>query len=80
MHEPDDYVRDLHAGVVDVVLDFHAVATRLENSDEGVSQHRVSHMADMGRLVGIDAGVFDHQLAILWRRANQRRVLDGLLI
>ena len=63
MHEADDHVGDLHPGVVDVVLHFDAIAGGAQNVHERVAEHRIAHMTDVGGLIGIDAGVLDHQLA-----------------
>ena len=61
--EADDYVGDLHAGVVDVVLhaDFVAglVAVGTEQALEGVAEDGVAEVADVGGFVGVDAGVLD---------------------
>ena len=64
MHESNYHVRDLDTGVIDIVLHFDAIAEGLENSHEAVTQNRIPHVADVRRLVGIDAGVLDHELAI----------------
>ena len=61
--EADDDVGDLDAGVVDVVLDadlpagFEGVGA--EEACEGVAEDGVAEVADMGGLVGVDAGVLD---------------------
>jgi hypothetical protein len=61
--EAYDYVCDLHAGVVDVVLYAYFVAAFVvvgaEESLEGVAEDGVAEVADVGGFVGIDAGVFD---------------------
>ena len=67
MHETDDDVGDLHAGVVDVVLhpDLVAgfVAVGAEQALKGVAQNGVAQMADVRGLVGVDAGVLDQAKA-----------------
>ena len=63
VHEANHDVRHLHAGVVDVVLDFDAIARCLQNAHEGVAQDSVAHVPDVGGFVGINAGVLNHQLA-----------------
>ena len=63
MHEPDDHVRDLHSGVVDVVLHFDAIAGGAQNVHERVAEHGVAHVTDVRGLIWVDAGVLDHQLA-----------------
>src|SRR5205807_7187966 len=62
MHEAHDDIRDLHARIIDVVLHLDAIAGSLENFDEGVANNGVAHVADVRGLVGIDAGMLDHQL------------------
>ena len=62
-HETDDHVRNLHAGVVDVVLDVDGVSGSAQQADKGVAEDGVAQMADVRRLVGIDAGVLDQNLA-----------------
>ncbi len=57
--EAHDHVRHLDPGVVDVVLDPDLEGPVAENPDEGVAQAGVAEVADVGRLVGIDAGVLD---------------------
>ncbi len=56
------HVGDLHAGVVDVVLHFDALAQRAQHAHEGIAQRRIPQMADMGSLVRIDIGVLDDDL------------------
>src|SRR5579871_3651406 len=70
-------IRHLDAGIVDVVLDFDAAATRIEHADKRVTQNGVAQVPDVGGLVGIDVGMFDNNLARLlsWRFAI--RVQDG---
>ncbi len=61
--EADDYVRDLDAGVVDVVLHAYFVTALVgvgaEKALEGVAEDSVAEVADVCGLVGIDAGVLD---------------------
>ena len=59
MEEADDYIGDLHTGVVDVVLDIDFLSGGAEETDEGVAEDGVAQVADVGGLVGIDAGVLD---------------------
>ena len=63
VHESHDNVSDLNAGVVDVVLDVDGVSGSTEEADKGIAQDGVAQMADVGGLVGIDAGVLDEDLA-----------------
>src|ERR1044071_3449800 len=62
MDKTHDDVGDLHAGVVNVVLDFDAVACGFQDALERVAEHGVSHVTDMCGFVGIDARVLDHLL------------------
>ena len=62
MRETENYVRDLHAGVVNVVLHFDAAAGVTQDAAERVAEDGVAQMADVRGLVGIDAGVLDHHL------------------
>ena len=64
MQESENHVRHLHAGVVDVVLHFHATPGVAQQPRERVAQHRIAQVADVRRFVRIDAGVLDHDL---WR-------------
>ena len=57
--EADHDVRDLHAGVVDVVLHAHVTSPVPEHVHEGVAEDGVAQVADVGRLVRVDAGVLD---------------------
>ncbi len=62
MHETNDNVRNLHARVVDVVLNLDAFASRLQNPHKRVAQHGIANVTDVRGFVWIDAGVFDHFL------------------
>src|SRR6266498_1108040 len=62
MHEADHDVGDLHAGIVNVILNLDTFISRLEYSHKRVTQHRVSHVPYMCSLAGIDTGMFDHFL------------------
>ena len=57
--EAENYVGNLHAGVVDVILDFDQAAGVTQEAREGVAQDRVANVADVGGFVWIDAGVLD---------------------
>ena len=63
MQKSDDDVGDLHAGVVDVVLHIDFAAGDAQQANKGIAQDRVAQVADVGGLVGIDAGVLDQNLA-----------------
>ena len=62
-----DDVGDLHAGVVDVVLNFDLAAACLENANERVADRCISQMTDVRGLVGIDVGVLDNNFAAVLR-------------
>ena len=63
VRETDDHVRDLHAGVVDVVLDIDFPARVTQQADKRVAEDGVAQVADVRGLVGIDAGVLDQNLS-----------------
>ena len=68
--ERDHDVRDLHAGVVDVVLRLDVVAEPLRAADVRVAEDGVAEVADVRGLVRIDVRVLDdHALA---RRRGRR--------
>ena len=77
VEEADHHVRELHAGVVDIVLDLDGVAQALQRAAEHVAEHGVAQVADMGRLVGIDVGVLDHHLGAADAAVEQRGVHQG---
>ena len=60
--EPDDDVGDLHAGVVDVVLDFDLASLEAQQPAEGVAEGGVAQVPDVRRLVRIDRRVLDDGL------------------
>ena len=57
--ETERDIRDLHPGVINVVLYFHPRSQEAENAGEGVPERGVAQMADVRGLVGVDAGVLD---------------------
>ena len=59
VEESDDHVRNLHAGVVDVILHFDALPGAAQQAHERIAQHGVAQVADMRGLIRIDVGVFD---------------------
>jgi hypothetical protein len=70
MLQSDDNISDLHARIVDVVLDFNLAASGLKNPYKGVSDRGVSEMADVRGFIRIDVGVFDDDLAVVpWKSA-----------
>ena len=62
MHKADDDVSDLDAGVVDVVLNFDAIAGGLQNAHERIAEHGIANVTDVRGFVWVDAGVLDHLL------------------
>ena len=74
MQKADDDIGNLHAGVVDVVLDVDFLSGGAEQADEGVAEDGVAQVADVRGLVGIDAGVFDEGVnpAGFGRKAGRR--------
>ena len=80
MSERDHYVRDLHAGVIDVVLHFHSPARAPQEPHEGIAQSGIAQMPDVRGFIGIDVGVFDHVLGLaglLAGRARFRTTFDS---
>ncbi len=65
LHQAEDDVHDLHAGIVEVVLDFDGLALEAQAADQGVAQAGVAEMADMGGLIGIDVGVLDDDFSLV---------------
>ena len=61
--EADGDVGDLHAGVVDVVLDLDRAAEEAQQPPERVAERGVAQVADVRRLVRVDRGVLDDRLA-----------------
>ncbi len=57
------HVGNLHAGVVDVILNIHFPAGKFQQPDKRVAENGVAQVADVGRLIGIDAGVLNQNLA-----------------
>ncbi len=70
--EPDDDVGDLHAGVVDVVLDLDRRAQEPQQPPDGVAEDRIAQVADVGGLVRIDRGVLDDRLRPAGRGGRRR--------
>jgi len=74
--DAEDDVGDLNAGVVDVILHFDAAAGVAKEAREGVAEDGVAEVADVGGLVGIDAGVLDDGFGRIGR--GRDRFLAGL--
>ena len=67
--EADRDVGDLHAGVVDVVLDLDLASEEAQQPAERVAERGVAQVADVRRLVRVDRRVLDDRLAAGGRRA-----------
>ena len=79
--EADDHVGDLHAGVVDVVLDLDRTSLEAQQPSEGIAGRRVAQMPDVRGLVGIDRRVLDDDLAAFFRLSRRlRRQADAPLL
>ena len=63
MQKSDDNVCHLRASIVDVVLNIHFPAGKLQQADKRVAEDGIAQVADMGGFVGIDAGVLDQNFA-----------------
>ena len=70
LSETHNHVGDLHASVVDIVLDVDFAAGVTQQADKRVAENRVAQVADVRGLVGIDAGVLDQNLP--WRDVSGR--------
>ena len=70
LFQADDDVGDLHAEIVDVVLDFDRRATKGHHPRERIAECGVPQMADVRGLVRVDGGVLDDGL--VGRRGRPR--------
>ena len=70
MQKTEDHIGDLHACVVDVVLDFNAPAGVAQEPAERVAQDGVAQVPDVRGLVRIDARVFDESLGRIGSRCG----------
>ncbi len=77
VEEADHHVGELDAGVVDVVLDLDGVAQAPLAAGEHVAEHGVAQVADVRRLVRVDVGVLDDDLAGALRRRRIGRQQGG---
>ena len=59
MLESDYNIGNLHAGVVNIVLDIDRMRRLTQHTDKGIPKNRIAKMSDMGGFIGIDAGVLD---------------------
>ena len=74
--EADGDVGDLHAGIVDVVLDLDLASEEPQQPAERVAERRVAQVPDVRGLVRVDGRVLDDRLALGRRRdvrAERRR-------
>ena len=62
--QPDDNVRYLNAGVVDVILDVDPLSGSTQQPHEGIAQYGVAYVANVRRLIGVDAGVLDQGMEV----------------
>ncbi len=62
VQKADNDVRNLHAGIVDIVLYIHFPAGKTQQANEGVAQDGIAQVADMRGLVGINAGMLNQNL------------------
>ena len=72
--EADSDVGDLHAGIVDVVLNFDLAAEESQQTAESVAERGVAQVPDVGCLVRIDCRVLDDRLAVAPRSRRAPRV------
>ena len=68
----DGDVGDLHAGIVDVVLDLDLASEEAQQPAEGVAERGVAQVPDVRGLVRVDGRVLDDRLAGLARRGPSR--------
>ena len=60
--ESDDDIGHLHARVVDIVLNFDRLPADAQHANEGVAQHGITQVPDVGGLIRIDIRVLDDDL------------------
>ncbi len=72
--EADSDVGYLHAGIVDVVLDFDLAAEESQQTAEGVAERGVAQVPDVRGLVRVDGRVLDDRLPV----ASRRRRAPGI--
>ncbi len=76
MQKSNHHVGDLHARVVDVILDVHFPARKTQQPDERITKNGIPQMPDMRRLVGIDARMLDQHFAGVNIRGHERKSLE----
>src|SRR3954447_16957855 len=59
LNEPDHDVRDLDAGVVDVVLDIDLASAGAQQANKRVTQNRIPQVPDVGGFVRVYRGMFN---------------------
>src|ERR687883_273165 len=64
MQKSNYNIRDLHPGVVNVVLHIHFATGELKQANERVSEDCIAQVADMRGFVGIDARMLDQNLVM----------------
>ena len=74
MQESDDHVRNLDAGVVDVILHFHALPGAAQQAHKRIAQHGIAQVADMRGFIRIDVGVLDDALWRIGRESLPPRI------
>src|SRR5258706_4277082 len=67
VHKANHDISDLDSRVVNVVLDFDAISRRLKYPYKRIAEHSIAHVPDVRSLVGVDAGMLDHQFSRLDR-------------
>ena len=65
MHEADNYIRNLHSGVVDVVLHVDVPARLAQQANKSIAEDGITQVPDVRGLVGIDGGVFDQDFQFI---------------
>ncbi len=76
VQEPDNHIRHLNAGVVDVVLHVDLLSGGAQQAHKRIAEDCVAQMPDVCGLVGIDAGVL-HQYVATCGGANFSGICDG---
>jgi hypothetical protein len=62
MQKPHHNIRNLHAGVVDVVLHIHLLPGSPQQPHKRVAENRIAQVPHVRSLVGIDAGVLNKRM------------------
>src|SRR5882762_3269062 len=65
LQQANHYVRHLHARVINVILNLHTVPRVPQDPHHRVAQHCISYVADVRRLVRIDARMLDDDFSVL---------------